>query len=104
MPRQRQTEDMAVSESDAQLITSRIAARGLAKRLRKRSEAGDLTCPTCQSPMAFDDTVVLLMECGHEVLAVPCAEHGFALFEPAGSHGHRPDAGVPVPLARWLQL
>jgi hypothetical protein len=95
---------VAVSETDAQLVNFRVAARGLAKRLRKRSEAGDLHCEKCGQPLKFDEAVAVLMQCGHEVLAVPCEEHGYASFETPGSHGHDPREGLPMPLSQWLKL
>jgi hypothetical protein len=95
---------------DDDLVLYRIGARALAKRLRQQAEAGELRCEQCGAALVLADARVLLLECGHEVIVVPCptvgcAGHEGQLFEPRGVGGHSLEQpGVALPLATWLRL
>jgi hypothetical protein len=96
--------------TDEDLVVIRVQARALAKRLARQAEAGELRCDECGAPLDLDRAVVLLLECGHEVIVVPCSTEGCGsapgkLFEPRGVSGHAVDhPGVPLPLSAWLRL
>ncbi len=96
--------------TDEDLIIFRVQARALAKRLGRQAEAGTLVCNQCGAPLAFDDTEVILFQCGHEVISVPCptpdcpANDGH-LFSPDGWPDHtRAEPGVSLSLAAWRRL
>lgn len=95
---------------DGDLILFRIGARALAKRLAREAAAGELVCEVCASPLVFEDAQARLLDCGHEVIAVPCPTPRCPsgpgqVFEPRGIGGHTAaDTGVALPLAAWLRL
>jgi hypothetical protein len=97
-----------VTEED--VIIYRVQARALAKRLERSVEAGTLLCEACGNTLSLDEAQVWLLECGHEVIIVPCTTEGCALhdgrpFSPAGWPDHgAADRGVALPFATWRRL
>lgn len=96
--------------TDEDVIIYRVQARALAKRLEREVAAGTLVCVECGAAQSLDDAVVWLLECGHEVIIVPCPTDGCAWhsgrpFSPPDWPDHgAADRGVALAFARWRQL
>jgi hypothetical protein len=97
-----------VSEED--VITYRVQARALAKRLERSVAAGTFLCEACGNALTLDEALVWLLECGHEVIIVPCATDGCARhdgrpFSPPGWPDHgASDRGVALAFGTWRRL